>query len=517
MPDVCLIFEVHQPFRLDRNFHANLLAYNKIGKETLFDLYFDSKINKAVFNRIAEECYLPANEIVLKNIDQCKKEKKKFKVAYSISGVFVEQCERWNKDVLDFFKQLAESECVEFLDQTYYHSLASLFSNGSFEFVEQIRMHQQLMEDLFNYKPIIFENTECLYNNRIAKIAANLNYEAIVTEGSERILGWRSPNYVYEATGSKIRVLLRNYRLSDDIGFRFNSRDWNQWPLTADKYAAWLASTQGHVINIFMDYETFGEHYRRESGIHEFLRWLPIEVLKWSNLSFCTPSEVVRRHAPVGEISVSEYETVSWADVERDTSAWLGNSLQKMSFSLLEELEPIAKDVNDDFLLKIWRHLQTSDHLYYMSTKSGGSGDVHSSFNPYGNPLEAFITYIQVISDLQVRFNLELEKSEYRNKRILRRLPKEKGFIFFHDFARPTSHVAYSLRDFYSILKTIDKNSIKFHMNRGDFERWISQVIGDDELAGKIFLLSRHKIDEEILREKLLNIIGNRIKEMESS
>jgi alpha-amylase len=487
-----------------------------MAKEELFELYFDSKMNRAVFNRIAEECYLPANEIILNNIDRFKREKKSFRIAYSLSGVFVEQCERWNPDVLDSFKQLVKSGCVELLDQTYYHSLASLLDAGSSEFVEQIAMHRQLMKDLFNYEPTVFENTECLYNNAIAKIIESLGYEAILTEGSERILGWRSPNYAYKAKDLQIRVIPRNYHLADDIGFRFNSRDWDQWPLTADKYASWLASTQGQAVSIFMDYETFGEHYRHESGIFEFLKWLPTEIAERDNLSWCTPSEVVRHHEPVDEIDVPEYETISWADIERDTSAWLGNFLQRTSFSILQGLEFVAKDVNDGSLLKIWRHLQTSDHLYYMSTKSGGSGDVHSSFNPYGNPVEAFTTYIQVLSDLQARFNLELEKPEMSNKRVLRRLPVEKGFIFFYDFARPTGLVAYSLSDFHAILKIIDKGSIEFHVNKGDFERWLSQVIGDEETASRIYRLPKKGSDGETLRKKLLKIIDDRIREVKS-
>ncbi len=515
MPDICFIFEVHQPFRLDRNFHANLLARGSLEKGDLFELYFDSKVNRAVFDRIAKECYLPANEVILNNIDRFKGEKKGFKVAYSLSGVFVEQCERWNKDLLESFKQLAETRSVELLDQTYYHSLASLFHPASNEFIEQVKMHRQLMKDLFSRTPTVFENTECLYNNAVAKTAESLGYKAIVTEGLERILGWRSPNYVYKAKGSETRVLLRNYRLSDDVGFRFTSRDWDQWPLTADKYAMWLASTSGQVTTIFIDYETFGEHYRRESGVFEFLKWLPEEISKWENTSCRVPSEVIRRHDAVDEIDVPEYDTVSWADVERDVSAWLGNPLQKMSFGLLRGLESVARTVNDESLLRIWRYLQASDHLYYMSTKGGGSGDVHSSFNPYGNPVEAFITFVQAISDLQARLNRELEKPEFMHKRIIRRLPTEKGFVFFYDFARPTSFVAYSLKDFHSILGIVDKSSIRFHMKRGDFERWLGQIIGDEELAHKIHQLSRGKLREETMRKRLLAAVGKRIEEME--
>ena len=289
MTDICFIFEVHQPFRLNRNFHRDLLARQSVTKEDLFNLYFDNGLNRYIFDRAAEKCYFPSNSIILEQIDRYKKDLKKFKVAYGISGVFLEQCELWNPDLLDSFKELAKSGCVEFLDQPYYHSLASLYGIDRSEFVEQIKMHRKLMKDLFNYEPTVVENTECLYNNAIAKTVEGLGYDATVTEGVERILGWRSPNYVYRAKDTGLRVLLRNYRLSDDIGFRFSSTWWEAWPLTAKKYASWLATTPGHAITLFVDYETFGEHHWPESGIHEFLRWLPGEVIKWDHLNWCIP------------------------------------------------------------------------------------------------------------------------------------------------------------------------------------------------------------------------------------
>ncbi|MDH5439322.1 MAG: alpha-amylase [Candidatus Bathyarchaeota archaeon] len=513
MTDICLIFEVHQPFRINRRFHFDLVTSPGAGTD-LFELYFDGRLNKEVFDRIARGCYLPANEVILNQIEQFKKEKKRFKVAYSLSGVFIEQCEMWNQDVIESFKQLAESGCIEFLDQTYYHSLASLFDSDLSEFIEQIEQHRETIKSLFHYEPRVFENTECIYNNKIARIAENLGYEAVITEGLERILGWRAPNYIYKAKDSSIRVLLRNYLLTDDVGFRFTSRDWDQWPISADKYANWLAAITGQVINIFMDYETLGEHYRRESGILEFLKWLPVEISKWRHLSFCTPSEVVARHEPVDEIDVPENETISWADTERDISAWLGNSLQSISFDFLKELEPLARGIENKELLKMWRYLQTSDHLYYMSTKKGGSGDVHSTFNPYNSPGEAFITYVGILSDLQSRFQIELEKPEFRHKRILRLLPADKGFTFFHDFARPTGLTARSLHEFLNILEAVDEASIKFHMGRGDFERWLDQVLGDEDLAREVSRLAEIG-NGELLRRNLSDKIQKRIRELE--
>jgi len=378
-------------------------------------------------------------------------------------------------------------------------------------------MHRQLVKDLFNYEPKVVANTECVYNNAIAKTVEALGYEAIVTEGVERILDWRSPNYVYKAKNSSLRVLLRNYRLSDDIGFRFSSRWWEEWPLTAEKYASWLAATQGQVINIFLDYETFGEHHWPESGIHEFLRWLPGEILKWEHLRFSTPSEVVRRHHPVGEIDVHEFSTISWADLERDTSAWIGNSMQMACYRLLKELEPWVKQTGDAELLRLWRYLQISDHLYYMSTKGGGPGDVHNYFNPHGDPIEAFATYSGVLSNFEAAVLRELEKPKHVAKRILRKLPAHRGFTFFYEPTKPTKWTAHSLKEFYSILRVVDFKSVLFHAERGDFERWIRWTIGDSRLANRLAVVTKGKLAGDNLRERILGLVGQRIKELEAT
>jgi len=514
--DVCFIFEVHQPLRLNYNFHKTLLSRRQVTKKDLFDIYFDHGLNKHIFDRAAHKCYFPANSIILEGVDRYKRGHKQFKVTYSLSGVFIEQCERWNPDLLESFKQLAALGCVEFLEQTYYHSLSSLFGADRSEFVEQVKMHRQLMKDLFNYEPKVIENTECLYNNAIAKTAEGLGYEAIYSEGTERILDWRSPNYVYKAKGSNIRLLLRNYRISDDIGFRFGSRWWEEWPLTADKYASWLAASPGQVINIFIDYETLGEHYSSESGIYEFLKWLPGEVIKWDHLSWQTPSEVIRRHSPVEELDVFEYNTISWADLERDPSAWIGNRMQMFSYNMLKGMESLVKEVQDEDLTKLWRYLQISDHLYYMSTKGAGPGDVHTYFSPYwGGPVEAFTIYLRILSDLEARLIQELEKPNLIAKRMLRPVPAEKSFVFCYDFTRPTGQTASSLSEFYSTLKVIDLGSIKFHMERGDFERWIRQVIGDDKLANTLAKISGKKLTSKTFVKKILNAVKRRIKELE--
>ncbi len=514
MTDICFIFEVHQPFRLNRNFHQDLLSSPSVSKKDLFSLYFDDELNRYIFDRVAEKCYLPANNIILEQINRYRGHAKEFKVAYGVSGVFLEQCRLWNQDLLQSFKELVKSGCVELLDQPYYHSLASLYGIDRSEFVEQIELHRELTKDLFNLEPRVVENTECLYNNEIAKTVQQLGYEATVTEGTERILDWRSPNYVYRGKDCGLRVLLRNYRLSDDIGFRFSSTWWEEWPLTAEKYANWLAATPGQAITLFVDYETFGEHQWPESGIHEFLRWLPSEVIKYEHLNWCTPSEVIRRHDPVGEIDVQEFNTVSWADLERDTTAWIDNPMQTICYESLKELKSPVKAIGDQELLRLWRYLQMSDHLYYMSIKGGGPGDVHSYFNPCGSPVEAFAVYSKIISDLEARVLKVLEKPEHAAKRKLRRLPLGKGFTFFHDFARPTKLTVQSLEEFYSALRRVDVKSVRFHLERGDFARWLSQVVGDDKLADKVKGILEKRVSGQKQREKILNVVQHRIDEL---
>ncbi len=516
MPDVSLIFEVHQPLRLSRNFHADLLAKPKLRKSDLFDLYFDHALNRQVFERAARKCYFPANSIILEQIDRFKREWKQFKVAYSISGVFIEQCERWNSNLIESFKQLAQTDCVEFFDETYYHSLSSLFGSDRSEFVEQVDMHRQLIKDLFSYEPRICVNTECIYNNPVAKTIENMGYEATIAEGIEKILQLRSPNYVYKAADSNLRVLLRNYRLTDDIGFRFTAESWNEWPLTARKYSSWLAASHGQVITLFMDYETLGEHHWPESGIHEFLRWLPGEVINWNNLNWALPIEVVRRHQPVDEIDVNEFNSVSWADSERDITAWLDNPMQWGCYNRLKQLEPLVSQIGDADLIQLWRYLQISDHLYYMSLKGGGPGDVHGYFNPLGSPLEAFTVYSSIISDFEARVMLELEKPKWAAQRILRSFPVERGFTFFYEFARPTQLTANSLKEFFSALKVVDLKSVEFHTERGDFERWIRNVLGDDALANKLREIANDKLYGETLRKKTINAVERRMKQLEA-
>jgi alpha-amylase len=359
--------------------------------------YFNHKLNQEIFEKVAKKCYLPTNKILL---DLINKYDGKFRVSFSLTGTFIEYCERYLPSVLDSFKDLFATGAVDLLEETYFHSLSSLYDDLD-EFEKQVQMHRQMIKRIFNYKPKIFRNTETIYDNRIARKIAELGYKGIITEGADKILGWRSPNFVYRPVNANIKVLMRNYKLSDDVGFRFSSRNWPEFPLTADKYANWMSNSFGDVINLFMDYETFGEHQWIETGIFEFLKHLPSEVFKHDNLDFATVSEAVELYNPVGDIDVPN--AISWADEDRNVSTWLGNDMQIACFNELKNIGRKLNEKGNERLLKTWRRLQTSDHLYYCSTKGLADGAVHAYFSPYDNPYEGFMNYMNILQDLKQR------------------------------------------------------------------------------------------------------------------
>ncbi|MEW6222209.1 MAG: glycoside hydrolase family 57 protein [Candidatus Hadarchaeota archaeon] len=507
MTDICLAFEVHQPLRLDGNFMES--AARGKGPEELFDLYFNNTWNKTIFERVANKCYRPANQILLENIERYKDQKRKFKVAFSLSGLLIRQCEMWAPDVLESFKKLAATGCAEFMCQTFYHSLSSLFSPERGEFVEQIQMHRRKIKELFGQDPKVFENTEFIYNNSIAKTIWGLGFRGMFTEGARRILEWRSPNYVYRANGSDIRVLMRNYRLADDVAFRFSNRDWPGWPLTADKYASWLSATPGQCINLFMDYETFGEHQWPETGIREFLRWLPGEVLKYENLQFSTPSELLR-HGPMGEVDVHDFSTISWADVKRSTDAWLGNDMQRTAYGAVKNLEPHVKKTGDKNLLEVWRMLQASDHIYYMYTEPGAPGMVHGYFSQQF-PADAFWSFMRIISNFWEKVAENLPDKDGVSARLLRVLPPDKAFHFHEDgdYIQLSAHSLEELRN--SVLLASDK-SVLFHLACKHFEKWVRFTVGDGELADTISKVEGKSAGD--VKQKLHIIIGERIHEV---
>jgi len=392
MAYVTFYFQIHQPRRL--NEIDPIGFFNQGYREDLEKTYFNDGLNSLVFNRTANNCYFPATEIILSNIERLKNTWKPFKVAFSMSGTFLDQCEMFRPDLIDLFKRLADTGCVEFLGETYYHSLASLFEKRN-EFKEQIMLQSDKIEKLFGQRPTTFRNTELLYNNAIAKEVYNMGFKAILTEGLQHVLRWRSPDYVYKAKDSDIKVLLRNYGVSDEIGYRFTHKI-----ITADDFASWVSGIAGETCNIFIDYETFGEHQWRETGILEFLRHMPDAIIRHDNLLFGTPSEVANI-PPRDEIDVFEYSTISWADLERDSSAWLGNDTQKSAFGILKDMETLVKKTGEEKFIKIWRYLQTSDHLYFMCNKWLGDGDVHGYFSHYGSIWKAIGNFFTVLYDFQ--------------------------------------------------------------------------------------------------------------------
>ena len=422
MKSICFYFQVHQPFRL------RTYRFFDIGKS---HNYYDDYQNRYIMRRVADKCYLPMNKLLLDLINEFGY---RFKVSFSISGVALEQFAKYTPEVIDSFKALANTGCVEFLAETYAHSLSALKNEE--EFVTQVRRQQQLLNDLIGYKSTAFRNTELIYSNDIGDMVYRMGFDTMLTEGAKHVLGWKSPNYLYcSAQNPKLKLLLKNFRLSDDIAFRFSQQSWEGWPLTAEKYVDWLNQIdhKEEVVNLFMDYETFGEHQWPETGIFDFMRALPRTVFANSNFGFATPTELSNSLQPIAPVHVPY--PISWADEERDLTAWLGNDLQDDAFdtlySLHEKINSITSYVKNlesiniennypqninvgelKSLIDDWQKLQTSDHFYYMCTKWFADGDVHKYFNPYGTPYDAYINYMNVISD----FILRLSKYSFFNK-----------------------------------------------------------------------------------------------------
>ena len=392
MKTVCLYFQVHQPWRL------KTYRFFQMGND---HNYLDDFTNRAIMQKVARECYLPMNALLLSLINE---NKGAFKVSFSLTGSAVEQFKAYAPEVLESFKKLAETGCVEFLGETYSHSLASLASAE--EFKNEVKLHTKMLKEEFGVKPVAFRNTELIYSDDIAKMVEDMGFKTMLAEGAKHILGWKSPNFVYtDANDNKLRLLLRNYKLSDDIAFRFSNEGWPEWPLTADKFAGWVAAETGDVVNLFMDYETFGEHQKASTGIFDFFKALPAAMLATGEVEFATVSEASKKLQPVAVLHSPH--AMSWADEERDVTAWLGNDLQNEAFAKLYALAPKVKKAKNKDFEYVWHFMQNSDHFYYMATKWFSDGDVHSYFNPYGSAYEAFINYMNVLSD----FDIELTKA----------------------------------------------------------------------------------------------------------
>jgi alpha-amylase len=390
---VVLYLHVHQPYRV-----RHYTIFDTGQQHNYFDTaYEDRTNNERILKKVAEKSYLPANARLL----QLLRDHPEFKLSLSLSGVVIEQLQRWSPEALQSFKDLCETGRVEILAETFHHSLAFFYSRPEFEI--QVEMHRRKIEEVFGQTPRVFRNTELAYNNELAQWADSAGYRGVLAEGWDPVLDWRSPNFVYRPTDTEnIRLLMKNYKLSDDIAFRFGDREWSEWPLTAEKFAHWMSEDkQATNFNLFMDYETFGEHQWEASGVFDFLDRLPAEWLKTTGNTFMTVSETIDNFEPVGEIDMPQITT--WADTERDLSAWTGNTMQSSSIQTLYDLEGRILETGDWALIEDWRRLQTSDHFYYMCTKWFNDGDIHAYFSPYETPYEAYINFMNAYRDLQFR------------------------------------------------------------------------------------------------------------------
>ncbi|HIE16526.1 MAG TPA: alpha-amylase [Bacteroidales bacterium] len=393
-------FQVHQPYRLKR------YRFFDIGNH---HYYYDDFANRSIMRKVADKCYLPTNRLFL---DLIKTFGSQFKITYSLSGTVIDQFQEYAPEVLDSFRQLVETGNVEILSETYSHSLSALIDEK--EFKRQVKLHDKKIKELFGITPKVFRNTELIYSNEIGQIIADMGFEAQLTEGAKHTLGWKSPNFLYQnILNPKLKLLLKNFRLSDDIAFRFSNRAWQEWPLTVEKFVGWINNLpeKEEVINLFMDYETFGEHQWAETGIFDFLKALPEYALK-NGILFKTPSEVIKIIDPIGGYDVPY--PISWADEERDLTAWLGNDLQDDAFQKLYDLSEKIKNIPDSDIQKDWLYLQTSDHFYYMCTKWFSDGDVHKYFNPYDTPYQAYINFMNILSDFIERIDSIKQKKSIK-------------------------------------------------------------------------------------------------------
>lgn len=437
-------FEVHQPFRIRKD-----AFWNPRVRGNVIEKYFDIELNKEIFERVKRKCYLPATKIILESIERSEEEGTRVKYFFSLSGTFIEQAEKWGKDVLELFQILASTRKVEFLAQTYYHSVTSLWEDKT-EWREQVKAHKELIKDYFKQDPIVFENTELITNPQIMDEVEKLGFKGIMIEGKESVLKGKSPNFVYRRKG--LSVFPRNYRLSDDIAFRFSLRTWDQYPLTADKYANWIRDSFGQVITIFVDYETFGEHHWPESGILEFLRWLPEELTK-RGVKMYTPSELIDE----AYYDIDIYETFSWADINKDESSWLGNIMQWAYDETVRRAEMPSKELGNDYL-KAWRYFTTSDNYYYLFVGSGGPAEVHSYFNAYSTPVDAFINEFYAINSF---LNEELKMLDIENE----------PFFFIKNGKRAS--VAWNKKEFEEIIKRDE--TLREHI------KYLKEWIGNEE------------------------------------
>jgi len=392
---IILYLHAHQPYRV-KNY-----SIFEVGKN---HDYFscddsDSNGNQKIIDKVSEKSYLPTNKKLIHLLNSYPD----FKVSLSITGTLITELEEWAPDVLQSFVDLVNTGKVEIVAETYHHSLAFFYSLQEFEI--QVRMHREKIESVFGQTPKVFRNTELAYNNDLAIWADKAGYKGLLAEGWDKVLGWRNSNHLYKPINTQnVKLLMKNYKLSDDIAFRFGNRNWSEWPLTADKYINWINDSQdSEIFNLFMDYETFGEHQWEDTGIFDFLENMVPIWLKDSNNTFMTVSEAIDNYEVVDAIDVPE--TITWADTERDLSAWLGNAMQQQAIKAIYSLSSKILGTDDWSLIEDWRRLQTSDHFYYMCTKYFNDGDIHAYFSPYKTPYDATINFMNAWHDLRFRLN----------------------------------------------------------------------------------------------------------------
>jgi alpha-amylase len=479
MPDLCFGFEAHQPCRLNRSFSPD----PAVGMDQLMSQYFDTA-NREILSRVVERSYLPAGTILLGMLDEG------FKCTFSPSGILLEQLEAWEGDAFDIFGQIARHRGTELIAQPYYHSIASSFEEKG-EFKDQLRKHRELLHEQFNRYPAFCMNTELAMDNETAAVIRRAGFLGAITEGADRVLQGRSPNHLYVC--QELPLLLRNSRLSDDLTFRFADSSWDQYPMTAEKYATWLGASTDEIVTIMLNYETFGEHIGVEKGVLQFLKHLP-EACRDRHLSFRLPREVLNQYTPKEELELTK--TISWAHKEKDTSAWLGNDWQQTAYTALQNAEHYAGGT------PMWRYLQQVDHFYYMSSRYGLSGESHTIL-ALQEPKEAFETYMRILADIEEKSLPAMKDSTAA--RTLRTLPPEQAFQFSSP-AGTVGHAAYDLSQFQHEIEVVPQDSLQYHQERGDFVRWILETLGDADLSEQVGKCAQ--------RYDLVTVLDSRKKEL---
>lgn len=514
MKSICLYFQVHQPFRL------RTYRFFEMGED---HYYYDDYQNRFIVQQAANECYIPMNQLLLELIQEFGKD---FKVSFSISGTALELFEQYAPEVLSGFRRLIKTGNVEIVAETYFHSLTSLKDKA--EFKRQIEMNIKKLKDLFKVeRPKTFCNAELIYSDNIGEDIAEMGFKTILTEGAKHVLGWKSSNYVYNnALNPDLNVLLRNFPLSDDITFRFTDCSWDQWPLTAEKFSQWLQNIDKEqpVLNLFFRYETFGSHIKQNTGIFEFLRALPAHILKETDYKFLTPSEISNTYQPISRVYVPY--PISWADEERDISSWMGNEMQAEALNKLYEVADLMTNCKDERIRQDWERLQTSEHAFFMCTKWFTAGDIRKEINPYDNPYNAFINYMNVLSDLLIRLKAyELKNNPKKSNEAIVDAFTEKVQNFADDLENSAKEWSKKIDqqtkkivkkgkktiqsfDFDNLVDQSDKK-IKQLINEVDAETWAKALDqASDELIDKIVNNMVPKIRKEY-NEAIKNLKKN--------